>query len=418
MEYRLRVTDQLLTDRLTSAGAVVLEGPKARGKTWTARQFAASEVLLDIDSSARHALEADPALILDGAPPRLVDEWQIGGPPLRNHVRRAVDDRQSPGQFILTGSSTPADDVTRRSGAGRFARIAMRPMSLYELGDSTGEISVAGLLAGQRASCPDPGLGVRDIIERIAVGGWPANLGSSVDSALQRNIDYLDHAREVDIPSISGPRRDPERLRRLLTSLARNTATEVKIAALARETLGNNETALARSTIYDYLAALERLMLIDDVPAWSTHLRSRATLRQEPKRHFVDPSLAVAALASTPKRLLDDLRFVGFLFESLVVRDLRVLSAPVRGTVAHYRDSNGLEVDVILQIPDGTWGAFEVKLGTGCIDDAAASLLKFASTIDTEKAGEPAVLGVITTATYGYTRKDGIQVIPVAALRP
>ena len=418
MEYRFRVADQLLIDRLTSAGAVVLEGPKACGKTWTARQFAASEVLLDVDSSARDALDADPALILEGASPRLVDEWQIGGTPLWNHVRRAIDDRQSAGQFILTGSSTPADDVTRHSGAGRFARIAMRPMSLYEVGDSTGDVSVAGLLAGKHTSCPDPGLGVRDIIDRIAVGGWPTNLDSAVDSALQRNIDYLDHAREVDVPSISGPRRDPERLRRLLISLARNTATEVKISALARDTLGDNETALARTTIYDYLAALGRLMLIDDVPAWSTHLRSRATLRQEPKRHFVDPSLAVAALASTPKRLLGELSFAGFLFESLVVRDLRVLSSPLRGTVAHYRDSNGVEVDVILQIPDGTWGAFEVKLGPGRVDEAAASLLKFASTIDTEKAGEPAVLGVITTATYGYTRKDGIQVIPIAALCP
>lgn len=418
MAYRPRVADQLLHDRLTSAGAVVLEGPKACGKTWTARQFAASEVLLDVDAGARQALDADPALILGGAAPRLVDEWQIGGTPLWNHVRRAVDDRQSAGQFILTGSSTPADDVTRHSGAGRFARISMRPMSLYEVGDSTGDISVAGLLAGEHASCPDPGLGVLDIIGRIAVGGWPANLGRTVDSALQLNTDYLDHAREVDIPSISGPRRDPERLRRLLTSLARNTATEVKISALARETLGDNETALARTTIYDYLAALERLMLIDDVPAWSTHLRSRATLRQEPKRHFVDPSLAVAALASTPKRLLDDLGFSGFLFESLVVRDLRILSSPLHGSVAHYRDSNGVEADVILQIPDGTWGAFEVKLGPGRIDDAAASLLRFASTIDTERAGEPGVLGVITTATYGYTRKDGIQVIPIGALRP
>jgi predicted AAA+ superfamily ATPase len=418
VEYRPRVADQLVSERLPSAGAVVLEGPKACGKTWTAHQFAASEVLLDVDSGARHALDADPALILEGASPRLVDEWQIGGTPLWNHVRRTIDDRQSAGQFILTGSSTPPADVTRHSGAGRFARITMRPMSLYELGDSTGEICVAGLLAGEHQSCPDPGLGVRDIIDRIAIGGWPANLNSAAEGAVQQNIDYLAHACEVDIPSISGARRDPERLRRLLTSLARNTATEVKISALARETLGDNKTALARTTIYDYLAALQRLMLVDDVPAWSTHLRSRATLRQEPKRHFVDPSLAVAALATTPKRLLDDLSFAGLLFESLVMRDLRVLSSPLRGTVAHYRDSNGIEADVVLQIPDGTWGAFEVKLGPGRIDDAAASLLRFASTIDTGKAGDPAVLGVITTATYGYTRKDGIQVIPVAALCP
>lgn len=397
---------------------MLLEGPKACGKTWTARQVAASEVLLDVDTNARAALDVAPSLVLDGDVPRLIDEWQLGGTALWNHTRRAVDDRQAPGQFILTGSSTPADDIARHSGAGRFARIGMRPMCLYETGHSSGEVSIAALLAGDGLACPDPGLGVVDILERIAVGGWPANLTRDLDAALQHNRDYLTNAREIDVPTTVGSRRDPSRLDRLLRSLARNVATEVKISALARETQGEDEAALARTTIYDYLAALERLMLVEDVPAWAPHLRSKAATRQEAKRHFVDPSLAVAALATTPARLLADLNYAGFLFESMVVRDLRVLAAPLGGTVSHYRDSHGVEADVVLQLPNGTWGAFEVKLGPERIDAAAASLQRFKNAIDTNKSGEPTVLGVITTATYGYVRKDGVAVVPIGALRP
>jgi predicted AAA+ superfamily ATPase len=418
MEYRQRVADDQVRQRLASAGAVLLEGPKACGKTWTARRAAASEVLLDVDANAQAALDVAPGLVLEGAVPRLIDEWQLGGTTLWNHVRRAVDDRQAPGQFILTGSSTPRDDIARHSGAGRFARISMRPMCLYEMGYSSGDASIAGLLAGEGIECPDPGLGVVEILDRIAVGGWPANLTRDLDAALQQNRDYLTNVREVDVPTTMGSRRDPVRLDRLLSSLARNVATEVKISALARETQGAAETALARTTVYGYLAALERLMLVEDVPAWSPHLRSKAALRQEPKRHFTDPSLALAALAATPQRLLADLNYAGFLFESMVVRDLRVLSAPLDSTVSHYRDSNGVEADVVLQLPDGRWGAFEVKLGPERIDDAAASLQRFKDTIDTSKTGEPAVLGVITTASYGYVRSDGVAVIPIAALCP
>lgn len=418
MAYRQRIADGQLRGRLASAGAVLVEGPKACGKTWTARQVAASEVLLDVDTNARAALEVAPGVVLDGAVPRLIDEWQLGGTTLWNHVRREVDDRQAPGQFVLTGSSTPADDIARHSGAGRFARIGMRPMCLYEMGYSSGDVSIAGLLAGEGIACPDPGLGLMELLERIAIGGWPGNLSRDLDAALQQNRDYLTNAREVDVPTTLGIRRDPARLGRLLTSLARNVATEVKISALARETQGGDEIALARSTIYDYLAALDRLMLVEDVPAWSPHLRSKAALRQEAKRHFVDPSLAVAALAATPARLLADLNYAGFLFESMVVRDLRVLTAPLDGTVSHYRDSNGVEADVVLQLSNGTWGAFEVKLGPERIDEAVASLQRFKSKIDTNKSGEPAVLGVITNATYGYVRKDGVAVIPIGALCP
>jgi predicted AAA+ superfamily ATPase len=379
---------------------------------------AASEVLLDVDANARAAVEIAPQVVLAGQTPRLIDEWQLGGSTLWNHVRREVDDRQLPGQFILTGSSTPADDISRHSGAGRFSRITMRPMSLYELGRSSADISLAALLAGERPACPDPGLGVIELLEQIAIGGWPALVTRDLDAALQHNRDYLAHAREVDIPATSGARRDPARLDRLMTSLARNVATEVSISALARDTAIDADGSVARATIYDYLAALERLMLLENVPAWAPHIRSKARLRQEPKRHFVDPSLAVAALDLTPQRLLGDLNYAGFLFESLVVRDLRVLSAQSGATVSHYRDANGVEADVVLQLRGGTWGAFEVKLGPDRVDEAAAALLRFAGVVDTARSGAPAVLAVITNATYGYVRPDGVAVIPIASLAP
>jgi len=416
--YRDRIIDRILRERLGSAGAVILEGAKATGKTLSARQAAGSEVLLDVDINAQQAIAIDPGLVLPGPTPRLIDEWQEGGTALWNSVRRAVDERQTPGQFILTGSATPADDVRRHSGAGRFSRVRMRPMSLNEVGLSTGTISLSGLFAGESPSCPDPGLTVPELLAQLAIGGWPANLGLDLNEALQSNADYLDSVREVDIPGMTAIRRDPTRLDRLIRSLARNTATEVKIAVLARETSVDEGAGLARSTIYDYLAALERLMITEDVPAWAPHLRSRATLRQQPKRHFVDPSLALAALHAGPEALLRDLNFAGFLFESLIVRDIRVLSEPLGGKLFHYRDSSGVEADMVLQLPDGRWGAFEVKLGASRVDEGAATLRRFADSIDTRRTGEPAILGIITNASYGYLRPDGIAVIPIAALRP
>lgn len=418
VEHLRRLLDDQLVARLSAAGAVLIEGPKACGKTQTARRVCASEVMLDLDLSAQQALLVDPRVVLAGPVPRLVDEWQVGGTLLWNTVRREVDERQTPGQFLLTGSATPRDDVTRHSGAGRISRLRMRPMSLYEMGRSTGDISIAGLFDGVLDSAPDPGLSLPDLLDLIAVGGWPANLHLSTEAALQSNVDYLANAREVDVPEVSGATRDPQRLNRLMASLARNTATEVKISVLAQETGGGDDVPLARSTIYDYLSALQRLMLVEDVPAWAPHLRSRAALRKEPKRHFADPALAIAALRTTPARLLTDLNYTGFLFESMVVRDLRALTMPLGASVSHYRDSHGVEADLIVQLPDGRWGAFEVKLGAGSVDEAASSLTRFAAQIDTRLTGEPSVLGVITNASFGYRRPDGVAILPVAALAP
>ncbi len=419
MAYRKRVMDELLSERLTAAGAVLIEGPKACGKTRTARQIARSEVLFDIDANARAAMDVDPNLVLVGETPRLLDEWQVAAGTVWNRVRRLVDERQQPGQFILTGSAVPNEDVNRHTGAGRFAVLQMRPMSLFESGHSTNQISLRGLLLeGDQANCGNPGMSVAQAAELVTIGGWPGNLDKSVQAAMQANRDYLAQVREVDVGRVGSARRDPMRINRFLQSVARHTATEAKIAVLSQDAADPDEGPLARSTAYEYLDALERLRLVEDQPAWSVHLRSKAILRKAPKRHFVDPSLAVAALAASPQRLLQDLNTFGYLFESLVVRDLRILSQPLDGTVYHYRDSAGLEVDAVVQLPTGEWGAFEIKLGSRQTDLAAERLLRFASQVDTTQCGAPTTLGVITIDSYGLMRPDGVSVIPIGALAP
>lgn len=414
--YRARVVDAELERRLFSSGAVVIEGPKACGKTTTAREFAASEVLLDVDENARRAIAVDPGLVLDGEIPRLIDEWQIK-PEIWNHIRRAVDDRGKPGQFILTGSAVPADDITRHTGAGRLTRLHMRPMSLFETGHATGHVSFRALLEGASPRSPDPGLSVEDITERVATGGWPGHLDLTVDQSLQAVRDYLEEIRRVDIGRVDRTRRDPEKVGRLLRSLARNVGTYASNPTLAADA-GGSEGALDPDTVRGYLTALERLMVVEDQPAWVPHLRSRSRVRSAAKRHFVDPSLAVAALRATPERLLEDLNLFGFLFESLVVRDLRVYAQAAEAAVLQYRDNTGLEVDAVLETPDGRWAAFEVKLGPGQVDEGAESLRKFAGRVDTSKCGEPTALAVIVGTGYGYVRDDGVGVIPVGALGP
>lgn len=412
-----RVADQQLRHYLEAFGAVLIEGPKACGKTLAARQVAQSEVALDVDAAARAAVAVDPSLVLTGASPMLIDEWQVGGTPLWNYVRRMVDDGQSMGQFILTGSATPSDDTARHTGAGRMGRIRMRPMSLFESQDSSGEISIEVLLNGEAQSCPDPGLSTSELLDLIIRGGWPQNVALAPAAAMLRNRNYLTTVQEIDVRAVSGMTRAPQHIARLILSLARNTATEVKITTLATEAAPDGDSA-GRPTVYRYLEALERLMVVEDVPAWSTHLRSAARLRQEPKRHFADPSLAVAALQAGRPRLLRDLNYAGFLFESLVVRDLRALAAPLDAEIFHYRDSNQVEADIVLVLPDGRWGAFEVKLGPERVEEGATSIRRFADQIDTKKVGEPSVLGVITNATPGYRREDGVVVVPIGALAP
>lgn len=414
--YRSRVLDGQLAGRLRGSGAVLLDGPKACGKTYTAEQVCNSAVFLDLDSAARAALAVDPRLVLQGRPPQLIDEWQLEATLVWNFVRDQVNRRAQPGQFVLTGSAVPADDVARHTGAGRFARLRMRPMTLFESGESTGAMSLRALLGRERPSSSVGDLTVSLLAELVMRGGWPLNLGLAPDDAAAANRDYLRTVSEVDVSRVDPSRNDPIRANRLLLALARNVAQDHKVARLAAAADGD-ESPLARTTAYDYIAAFERLMIIETQPAWSTHLRSRATLRTAPRTHFVDPSLAAAAMNASAEKLLRDLNTFGILFESLVIRDLRVFADAMNATVAHYRDSDNLEVDAVVSAAD-QWGAFEIKLGTGQVDAAAENLLAFARKVDTTRAGEPAVLGVITGGGYGYTRPDGVVVIPVDALGP
>jgi predicted AAA+ superfamily ATPase len=416
MLYTARIVDAELTQRLAATGAVVIEGPKACGKTETARQLAASEVRLDVDDEARRAVSLDPTLILDGPTPRLIDEWQIE-PALWNHIRRAVDDRREPGQFILTGSAIPTDDITRHSGAGRITRFRMRPMTLFETGRSEGGISLSALLEGEKARSTDPGVTVAEIASEISIGGWPGIRDTGEPRALQALRDYLGEIARVGVSTVSGVTRDPEKVKRLLRSVARNTATHAAATTLAADTKGS-DGALKDDTVRAYLDALTRLMVVEDQPAWAPHLRSKYVMRRAPKRHFVDPSLAVGALRASAPKLLEDLNLLGFLFESLVVRDLRVYAQAADGVVLQYRDSEGLEVDAVIETGDGRWAAFEIKLGSNRIEEGASNLLKFAKQIDTKRCGKPAALGVIVGNGYGYRREDGIYVIPIGALGP
>jgi hypothetical protein len=408
--------DRQLVGLLDAMGAVVIEGPKACGKTMTALQLARSVVRLDVDSNARQAAAIDPSLILEGDTPRLIDEWQIE-PGIWNHVRRMVDDRQENGQFLLTGSAMPSDDVTRHTGAGRFARLRMRPMSLHESGHSTGAVSLASMMAGQRARSTDPGLDVQEIARRIVAGGWPRLVDAPAEQAMVAMRAYVDEVRRTDIQRLDGVDHDPERVLQLMRSLARNVATMVGIATMARD-VAAAEQAIDEKTAYRYYSALERLMVVEDQPAWAPHLRSKSRVRVTPKRHFVDPAIAVAVMRATPERLLDDLNLLGFLFESLVIRDLRIYTQAMDAQVLHYQDNTGLEVDAIVEAADGRWGAFEVKLGPSMVDQAATNLLGFADRVDTTKCGPPRFLAVITGFGLGYARPDGVQVLPVGALGP
>jgi hypothetical protein len=416
MRYLPRIVDQELQRRLAAMGGVVIEGPKACGKTSTARQAARSEVLLDVDRNARRAARLDPALVLEGKVPRLIDEWQTE-PEIWNHVRRAIDDRGRPGQFILTGSAVPADDINRHTGAGRITRLRMRPMSLFESGDATGEVSLARLLEGAPPRAPDPGLALRDVVEKAAIGGWPAHSERPPQEALDAVRSYLDEIRRLDISRVDGKERDPERVGRLLASIGRNVATYVSIAALATDT-GGADGELALTTVRDYLGALERLMIIENQLPWAPHLRSKSRLRKAPKRHFVDPSLAVAAVGAGADDLLRDLEFFGFVFESMVVRDLRIYAQPSGAEVLQYRDSTGLEIDAIVRARGNRWAAFEIKLGQAQADEAAGNLLRFRERVDTRRCGQPAVLGVIVGTGYSYMRDDGVAVIAAGSLGP
>ena len=416
-QYRPRVVDEELAARLGSAGAVLIEGPRACGKTATGRRHAASEVLLDLDAGLRQAAELEPSLVLEGPAPRLLDEWQTV-PSIWNHVRRAVDMGGGPGRFILTGSAVPPDDTTRHTGAGRVSRLPMRPMSLFESGDSNGEMSLGAMLRSEPVPAQRTRTTVTDLVDLVCRGGWPGMIGAGMNDARRFARDYVEEIRRADIRRVDGVRRDPVLVRRVLQSLARNVATEAAVSVIAADAGGSAGPAHPE-TIQSYLNALERVFVIEDQPAWSAHLRSRSRLRRSPKRHFVDPSLAVAALRSGPERLRADLRSFGLLFESLVVRDLRVHAQVHDAEVYHYRDNTGLEVDAIVETAAGAWMGVEIKLGgEGPVEEGVRNLLKLRDRVDPDRTGPPAALAVITGVGHGYTRPDGVVLAPITALGP
>ena len=416
MTYQPRVIDEELATRMSAIGAVMIDGAKAVGKTVTASQRAATVLRLDVDEAARAALKTMPDQLFANPTPILFDEWQET-PEIWNLVRRAVDDHDGTGLYLLTGSARPRDNARLHSGAGRIGRIRMRPMSLFESGHSSGAVSLAALLHGDDPAGGPAPLAVPDIIERIVIGGWPEIINQTEADARKWLADYIASLVEVDIPGM-GPRRNPVNVRRLLASLGRAAATPLNRTKLAAD-VGGAAGPVASETLANYLDAVERLMLIEPLAAWQPHLRSRTRLRTTPVHHFVDPSLGVAALGAGSRELMNDLLAAGFHFESLVLRDLRIYAQALNATFSSWRDSRtGAEVDVILETPDGRWAAFEIKLGESATDEAADTLLNCASKVDADRHGEPMALVVITGGRFVYRRPDGVSVVPITALAP
>ncbi|MEO5939307.1 MAG: DUF4143 domain-containing protein [Candidatus Limnocylindrales bacterium] len=415
--YRPRVVDSELAHKLEAVGAVLIEGPRGCGKTSTALTRAASAVRLDIEDGLRDAGLVAPQVLLPGARPRLIDEWQLV-PAVWNHVKVAVDERAEKGQFILTGSAVPTDDSTRQPASTRFARVRMRPMSLAESGHSSRLVSLTELLGGTPEPAPDPGIDITALADRIAIGGWPTLVDGTPGQALTALRGYLDDLTQVDLRRMDGVRRDPLSVERVIRSIARNVSTAASATAIGQDVAGADD-AVDRHTVIDYIKALTRVFVVEDLPAWSPAIRSRSVLRTAMKRHFVDPSLATTALGLTPGRMILDPATMGLLFESLAIRDLRIYAQMAdEAQVLYYQDNTGLEADAIVQHRDGRWAAFEMKLGQLKIDDAAKSLLAIAGRVDTDVHGQPAALGVITGWGAAYRRDDGVWVLPIGTLAP
>ena len=414
--YLPRVADVSAGRALAISPIVVVEGARGTGKSWTGLRHARSQIRLDRDPGAVEAASLRPGAALEGDRPRLVDEWQLA-PGLWNFARHVVDAEPGRGRFIFTGSAHPPDDRTRHSGAGRVMRVRMRPMSLAESGESSGEVSLGSLLAGGECSAGASAATVDDVVEALCRGGWPRHLGMAVADAQSLCRAYLHEVARADIGRLGRSRHRPEGVQRLLASLSRNIATAAAATTLSDDIAGDDSPS--RNTVAEYLEALRRVFVVEDLPAWAVHLRSRARLRRSPKRHLVDPSLAAATLRAGPERLWRDVGYLGQAFESLVVRDLRVYAEANDAAVWHFRDSNGHEFDAVVAHGDGRWLAVEVKLGSGeRLDEAARSLTRACEQVDTSRVGEPAKKLVITAAGYGYERPDGVTVLPITALGP
>jgi hypothetical protein len=421
-EYKKRIADGILERKVLGKGAVLIEGPKWCGKTTTAKQLAKS--MLDLGDASvlkqsSQIIEVSPKSLLEGVTPRLVDEWQAL-PPIWDSIRSEVDKRGEPSQFILTGSSVlPDADETIHSGTGRFAHIMMRPMSLYESGESTGTISLQDLFDGKTPDVQQCNLEIEDIAYLTCRGGWPWTTLIPKEVALDQAFDYVDSVTKLDIQRVDKVKRSPERAKLLLRSYARNISQQVSYATIRKDMLANDNSTLDEDTVADYIQALKKLFVIEDLAAWNPNLRSKAAIRTSDTRHFIDPSIGTAALGLGPKDLINDLDTFGLFFEDMAVRDLRVYAEALDGDLYHYRDSNGLECDTVLHRRNGSYALIEVKLGgEKLINDAAANMIELANKIDTTKMPAPSFMAVVVAVgQYAYQRKDGVFVIPIGCLK-
>ena len=419
--YRPRIVDSALKRKLRGKGAVLIEGPKWCGKTTTAEQVSKSTLSVDDPSTVntnKILSEIDPERLLTGDHPRLLDEWQVA-PKLWDAVRHHVDRHKGQGQFILTGSSVPADiSETIHSGTGRFGWLVMRPMSLYESGDSTGDVSLASLFESQPISgCSD--LDLDRLTFLICRGGWPESVDMDDDVALDQAFDYIDAVIRNDMSRVDDIRRDPQKVRMLLRSYARNQGTQISQASISADISSNDTEGVSEETVSEYLQALRKLYVIEDMKAWNPNLRSKTAIRTSDTRYFVDPSLAAASLRIGPQDLINDLNTTGFFFEALAVRDLKVYAESLDGDVYHYKDNLDNECDVVIHLRDGRYALLEVKLGgERLIDEGVKTLKDVLRRIDTDKMGKPAFMAIITgTERYAYRRDDGIIILPLGALK-
>ena len=420
-EYYQRVSDKVLLDHLESKGAVLIEGAKWCGKTTSAKHIAKSVIEMDrpdMTEQYQQMARINPSNLLEGEVPHLIDEWQIATN-IWNAVRYEVDRRGEFGQFILTGSSVPAAlDESMHTGTGRIVRMQMRPMSLFESKDSTGQVSLMDLFNKKDISAVD-NHSIDEIAFLICRGGWPATLNHGKKVALKQAFDYYDAVVNDDISRVDRVKRDSERTKRILKSYARNVATQASLETIRSDIISNDVETFDKEALYGYLNALKRIFVIEDSPAWNPNLRSKTAIRTSDTRYFVDPSIAVAALGLGPTDLVNNLELMGLIFENLCVRDLRIYADALDGSVYHYRDKTGLECDAVIHLRNGSYGLVEVKLGGDqSINEGAESLLKLTSKIDTEKMKKPAFLMVLCgVAPFAYKREDGVFVVPITCLK-
>ena len=420
--YRIRVVDRILKRKLQGKGAVLIEGPKWCGKTTTAEQVAESILYMDDPQYLEQNINManlNPKRLLAGQTPRLIDEWQIA-PKLWDAVRFEVDHRNDLGQFILTGSAVPPETKQiMHTGTGRFSWLTMRPMSLYESEESTGEVSIRDLFEAPTAIDGESAIDMERLAFLVCRGGWPQAVDLPADIALDQGKDYYDAVVRSDINRADGINKNAQKVMRLMRSYARNQGTQVANTVIANDIAANEGAKIDEETVASYLSALRKIFVVEDMPAWNPNLRSKTAIRTADTRYFVDPSIAAAALGIGPNDLMEDLKTFGFLFEAMCVRDLRVFADALDGGVYHFRDKNGLECDAVIHLRNGSYGLIEVKLGgDSLIEEGVANLKNLSNKIDTNKMKEPAFLMVLTGVDkYAYRRRDGVYVVPIGCLK-